>query len=208
MAITNCFSELYSRVQADFVDRLPGCHKSRGEGLSLIANVVLNTLDFVPRVIHQTLSLIQRILGARAKHTGHGPLHAARVRWTSSLFPDSLIMAQLALIMRGVLQAGCLLLRQVSRAAFGGSEGRQGGTTEGSCPGTWSRCPDGGAERSLTAHADCSRFECAIHHGHVLQRSGRDFHGRRPFLRRRAGTRCSHRSPGERPHQDVAAEPF
>ena len=43
MAITNCFSELYSRVQADFVDRLPGCHKSRGEGLSLIASVVLNT---------------------------------------------------------------------------------------------------------------------------------------------------------------------
>ena len=43
VAITNCFSELYSRVQADFVDRLPGCHKSRGEGLSLIASVVLNT---------------------------------------------------------------------------------------------------------------------------------------------------------------------
>ena len=43
VAITNCFSELYSRVQADLVDRLPGCHKSRGEGLSLIASVVLNT---------------------------------------------------------------------------------------------------------------------------------------------------------------------
>ena len=43
VAITNCFSELYSRVQADFVDRLPGYHKSRGEGLSLIASVVLNT---------------------------------------------------------------------------------------------------------------------------------------------------------------------
>ena len=86
-------------------------------------------------------------------------------------------LAQLALIMRGVLQAGCLRRRQVSCAAFGGSEGRQGGTTEGSCPGIWSRCPDGGAERSLTAHADCSRFECAIHHGHVLRRSGRDFHG-------------------------------
>ena len=70
--------------------------------------------------------------------------------------------AQLALIMRGVLQAGCLRRRRVSRAAFGGSGGRQGGTTEGSCPGIWSRCPDGGAERSLTAHADCSRFECAI----------------------------------------------
>ncbi len=84
----------------------------------------------------------------------------------------SFFLAQLALIMRGVLQAGCLRRRQVSRAAFGGSEGRQGGTTEGSCPGIWLRYPDGGAERSLTAHADCSRFECAIHHGHVLRRSG------------------------------------
>ncbi len=101
----------------------------------------------------------------------------ARIAFASDAGWGSFLLAQLALIMRGVLQAGCLLLRQVSRAAFGGSEGRQGGTTEGSCPGIWSRCPDGGAERSLTAHADCSRFECAIHHGHVLRRSGRDFHG-------------------------------
>lgn len=40
---SDCFSELYSRVEADFRDRLPGFHKSRREGLSLIASVILNT---------------------------------------------------------------------------------------------------------------------------------------------------------------------
>ena len=40
---SDCFSELYSRVEADFRDRLPGFHKSRREGLSLIASVILST---------------------------------------------------------------------------------------------------------------------------------------------------------------------
>lgn len=39
----DCFSELYSKVKTDFQDRLPGFHKSRREGLSLIASVILNT---------------------------------------------------------------------------------------------------------------------------------------------------------------------
>ena len=38
-----CFSELYSKVETDFRNRLPGYHKSRREGLSLIASVILNT---------------------------------------------------------------------------------------------------------------------------------------------------------------------
>ena len=38
-----CFSDLYSKVEADFRDRLAGFHKSRREGLSLLASVVLNT---------------------------------------------------------------------------------------------------------------------------------------------------------------------
>ena len=40
---SDCFSELYSKVEADFRARLPGFHKSRREGLSLVASVVLNT---------------------------------------------------------------------------------------------------------------------------------------------------------------------
>ncbi len=43
LAGSNCFSELYSRVEADFQDRLPWYHKSRRQGLSLLASVILNT---------------------------------------------------------------------------------------------------------------------------------------------------------------------
>ncbi len=121
-----------------------------------------------PDIHVETLPFGEGTLGREGPFSAEIETDMACGRAAREFFP----LAQLALIMRGVLQAGCLLLRQVSRAAFGGSEGRQGGTTEGSCPGIWLRYPDGGAERSLTAHADCSRFECAIHHGHVLRRSG------------------------------------
>lgn len=43
MAGNNCFSKLYSRVETDFQERLPGYHKSRREGLSVLASVILNT---------------------------------------------------------------------------------------------------------------------------------------------------------------------
>lgn len=43
LAGNDCFSQLYSKVETDFKDRLPGFHKSRREGLSLIASVILNT---------------------------------------------------------------------------------------------------------------------------------------------------------------------
>jgi len=43
MAMNNSFSQLYSRIEADFQDRLPGYHKSRREGLSLLASMILST---------------------------------------------------------------------------------------------------------------------------------------------------------------------
>ena len=43
MSGSNFFSDLYSQVEADFRDRLPVFHKSRREGLSLVASVILNT---------------------------------------------------------------------------------------------------------------------------------------------------------------------
>jgi len=43
LSINDYFSELYSKVEADFKGRLPGYHKSRREGLSMLSSVILNT---------------------------------------------------------------------------------------------------------------------------------------------------------------------
>ena len=37
------FTEVHQAIKADFMDRLPGYHKSRCEGLTLLASTVLNT---------------------------------------------------------------------------------------------------------------------------------------------------------------------
>ena len=99
MAITNCFSELYSRVQADFVDRLPGCHKSRGEGLSLIASVVLNTRSVD---LMENAAALPRDIGS----VDHRYQYISRVSSNSRIDADEVMCACAGELFRRLHDAG------------------------------------------------------------------------------------------------------
>ena len=99
VAITNCFSELYSRVQADFVDRLPGCHKSRGEGLSLIASVVLNTQSVD---LMENAAALPRDIGS----VDHRYQYISRVSSNSRIDADEVMCACAGELFRRLHDAG------------------------------------------------------------------------------------------------------
>ena len=99
MAITNCFSELYSRVQADLVDRLPGCHKSRGEGRSLIASVVLNTQSVDSM---ENAAALPRDIGS----VDHRYQYISRVSSNSRIDADEVMCAYAGELFRRLHDAG------------------------------------------------------------------------------------------------------
>ena len=99
VAITNCFSQLYSRVQADFVDRLPGCHKSRGEGLSLIASVVLNTQSVN---LMENAAALPRDIGS----VDHRYQYISRVSSNSRIDADEVMCAYAGELFRRLHDAG------------------------------------------------------------------------------------------------------
>ena len=99
VAITNCFSQLYSRVQADFVDRLPGYHKSRGEGLSLIASVVLNTQSVN---LMENAAALPRDIGS----VDHRYQYISRVLSNSRINADEVMCAYAGELFRRLHDAG------------------------------------------------------------------------------------------------------
>ena len=99
MTGNSCFSELYSRVVADFQSRLPGYHKSRGEGLSLVASMILNTRSVN---LMENAAALPRDIGS----VDHRCQYISRVLGNSHIDPDEVMQAYAGEIFRRQQDAG------------------------------------------------------------------------------------------------------
>jgi len=99
LAESDCFSELYSRVEADFQDRLPGYHKSRREGLSVLASVVLNTRSV--NLMENASALPRKIIAV-----DHRYQYISRLSGNSHIDTDEVLQAFVGEIFRRHSEAG------------------------------------------------------------------------------------------------------
>ena len=99
LAGSDCFSELYSRVEADFQDRLPGYHKSRREGLSVLASVVLNTRSVN---LMENAAALAREIGS----VDHRYQYISRLLGNSHIDTDEVMQAYVGEIFRRHREAG------------------------------------------------------------------------------------------------------
>lgn len=93
------FSGLYSQVEADFQSRLPGYHKSRREGLSLLASVILNTRSVN---LMENAAALPRDIGA----VDHRYQYISRVLGNSHIDADEVMQACAGEIFRRQFDAG------------------------------------------------------------------------------------------------------
>ena len=93
------FSELYSRIEADFRERLPWYHKSRREGLSLIASVILNTRSVN---LMENAAALPRAIGSG----DHRYQYISRVLGNSHIDTDTVMQAFAEEIFRRQHDAG------------------------------------------------------------------------------------------------------
>ena len=96
---SDCFSEFYSKVEADFRDRLPGFHKSRREGLSLVASVVLNTRSVN---LMENAAALPREIGS----VDHRYQHISRQLGNCHIDTDEVMQAYAGEIFRRLCDAG------------------------------------------------------------------------------------------------------
>ena len=99
MMVSDCFSVLYSRAEGDFQDRLPGYHKSRREGLSLIASMILNTRSVN---LMENAAALPRDTGS----VGHRYQYISRISGNSRINPDEVMPACAGEIFRRWQEAG------------------------------------------------------------------------------------------------------
>lgn len=86
MTGSDCFYEIYSKVETDFRDRFPGYHKSRREGLSLIASVILNTRSVN---LMENAAALPREIGS----IDHRYQYISRVLGNGHIDPDEVMQA-------------------------------------------------------------------------------------------------------------------
>ncbi len=94
-----CFSELYSKVGADFQDRLLGYHKSRREGLCIIASVILNTRSVN---LMENAAALPRDIGS----VDHRYQYISRVLGNPHIDTDEIMQAYVGEIFRRQCEAG------------------------------------------------------------------------------------------------------
>ena len=99
MTGSDCFFELYSRVEADFQNRLPEYHKSRREGLSLIASMILNTRSVN---LMENAAALPRDIGS----VDHRYQYISRVLGNSHIDPDEVMQTYASEILRRQQDAG------------------------------------------------------------------------------------------------------
>tara|TARA_B100001173_G_scaffold304990_1_gene309790 strand:- start:19 stop:1113 length:1095 start_codon:yes stop_codon:yes gene_type:complete len=99
LAGSDCFSELYSSVEADFQDRLPEYHKSRREGLSVLASVVLNTRSV--NLMENASALPREIVSV-----DHRYQYISRLLGNSHIDTDEVMQAYVGEIFRRHSEAG------------------------------------------------------------------------------------------------------
>ncbi len=99
LAGSDYFSELYSRIEADFRDRLPGYHKSRREGLSVLASVVLNTRSVN---LMENAAALPREIGS----VDHRYQYISRLLGNSHIDTDEVMQAYVGEIFRRQIEAG------------------------------------------------------------------------------------------------------
>lgn len=126
LAGTGCFTELYSRVEADFSDRLPGYHKSRREGLSVLASVILNTRSVN---LMENAAALPRKIGS----VDHRYQYISRLLGNSHIDPGEVMQAYAGEIFRRHCEA-----RETTVLALDQSKLNEGldvvGAPAGSCP--------------------------------------------------------------------------
>lgn len=96
---SDCFSELYSKVEADFQDRLPWYHKSRREGLSLLASVILNTRSVN---LMENAAALPREIGS----IDHRYQYISRLLGNAHIDTDEVMQAYAGEILRRQCEAG------------------------------------------------------------------------------------------------------
>ena len=94
-----CFTELYSKVEADFQDRLPGFHKSRREGLCLLGSVILNTRSVN---LMENAAALPREIGS----VDHRYQYISRLLGNSHIDTDEVMQAYVGEIFRRQCEAG------------------------------------------------------------------------------------------------------
>lgn len=94
-----CFSDFYSKVELDFRDRLPGFHKSRREGLSLLASVILNTRSVN---LMENAAALPREIGS----VDHRYQYISRLLGNSHIDTDEVMQAYVGEIFRRQCEAG------------------------------------------------------------------------------------------------------
>lgn len=99
MAGSDCFSDLYSKVETDFKDRFPGYHKSRREGLCLIASVILNTRSVN---LMENAAALPRNIGS----VDHRYQYISRVLGNSHIDTDDVMRVYVGEIFRRQYEAG------------------------------------------------------------------------------------------------------
>jgi len=109
MVMGKSFSQFYSTIEADFQDRLPRYHKSRREGLSLLASVVLNTRSVN---LMGNAAALPRDIGS----VDHRYQYISRVLGNSHIDPDQVMRAYASEIFRRQHEGGQTLVTALDQS--------------------------------------------------------------------------------------------
>jgi len=103
MAMNKSFSQLHSRIEADFHDRLPRYHTSRREGLSLFASMILSTRSVN---LMENAAVLPRDIGS----VDHRYQYISRVLGHDPIDPDQVMQACASEIFRRQREGGQTLV--------------------------------------------------------------------------------------------------